>query len=305
MKDIIKKTYVMINISINIRYYYYVKYMLIKIIVLNMSSAPTTATECDDNNQDSLRKRHKVSFSTRNQGEESRSSSPSNIDPNLFRFFPKKKTTGDDSIQRSCCTMTSSNIPSWRSAETFVNKNKCFQGPNTECINCMQLMFSSRLRGKPIVDVEWFKDRFTDHVTSPRYKNVYSQIAYKYFFMLRRHELSLREISRKDVLNALVLRFRGYYDPQKQDVLDDIIHKHHFSSIKNWCLWKQDLDRRFLMDYHSIQNNVLYCSGCGDKCTTFQSKNNLINYQKCSNNLCEFFHKEGSLFATVKKDPSL
>jgi len=56
--------------------------------------------------------------------------------------------------------------------------------------------------------------------------------------MLRRHELSLREISRKDVLNALllVLRFHGYYDPQEQDVLDDIIHKHYFSSIKKWCL---------------------------------------------------------------------
>ena len=84
-------------------------------------------------------------------------------------------------IQRSCCTMTSSNTVSWSSVETFVNKNKCLQEPQTECSNCMQLMFSSQLRGKPITDVEWFKDHFTDHVTSPLYKNVYSQIAYKYF----------------------------------------------------------------------------------------------------------------------------
>jgi len=116
----------------------------------------------------------------------------------------------------------------------------------------------------------------------------------------------LREISCEDVLKALKLRFRGYYDPQEQDVLDEILHQHHFSSIKKWCLWKQNLDRKLLMDYYSIKNNVLYCSGCGDKCTTFQSKNKHINYQKCSNNLCYFFHKEGSLFATtVKKDPSL
>ena len=166
------------------------------------------------------------------------------------------------------------------------------------------MMFSTTLRGKPIADREWFLDQQMDHVTSIRYRSIYSKIAYKYFFMLTKKELSLREISRKDVLDDLLFRFRGYYDPTKHDRIDLIIHQHQFSSIKRWCLWKQNLDRKFLMEYHSLRNNNLYCSGCGDKTITFQSKLNNISYQKCSNNLCDFFHKEGSFFATVKKDPS-
>ena len=196
-------------------------------------------------------------------------------------------------------------IPSWQEDEKFVNPVICCsKKPGEKCSECFEMMFSKTLRGKSIADREWFLDQNLDHVTSPRYRNIYSKIAYKYFFMLTKKELSLREISRKDVLVDLLLRFRGYYDPAKRDIIDIIIHEHQFSSIRNWCLWKQDLDRKFLMEYHSLKNNNLYCSGCGDKCITFQSKLNHISYQKCSNNLCDFFHKEGSFFARVKKDPS-
>lgn len=235
-------------------------------------------------------------------------------------FFPnKKKRFMSGCVQRSdittskkilpennvrSCTMASSDIVSWKTDEVFVNKRKCSLGPKSKCSNCMNLMFSSKYRGKSIADLEWFNDRFSDHVTSPKYKNIYSQIAYKYFFMLRKHERSLREISRKDVLDALSFRFRGFYNSEKADVLDEIMCTHHFCSIKEWCLWKQDLDYKFLSDYYSIKNKVLFCSGCGDKCITFQSSKTLTNYQKCSNNLCDFFHKEGSFYATVKKNPN-
>jgi len=91
LKVIIKKTYVIVTNKINIRYYYYVSCMLIISIIFIMSSAPTTPTKCDDDNQDRLRKRHKVSFSIHNQGEQATSSSASNKDDDLFRFFQRKK----------------------------------------------------------------------------------------------------------------------------------------------------------------------------------------------------------------------
>ena len=241
----------------------------------------------------------------------------------IFAFFSNKKKannvkeevarkTSNVSILRNtaitryknCSMIQCRNIQSRKDDETFVNANQCSKSRNEECRTCLEAMFSRQLRGKPIADLEWFQDQQLDHVTSKRYRNIYSKIAYKYFFMLTEKELSLREISRKDVLDDLLIRFRGYYDPSKTDRIDLIIHLHQFSSIKTWCLWKQDLDRKFLMEYHSITNNNLYCSGCGDKCVSFQSKINNISYQKCSNNLCDFFHKEGSFFATVKKDPS-
>ena len=203
-----------------------------------------------------------------------------------------------------CCMINVEDIQSWKHNEGFVSPIECSRSRNKECQICLERMFSRQIRGKPIADLEWFQDQQLDHVTSSRYRNIYSKIAYKYFFMLTKKELSLREISRKDVLDALLLRFRGFYNPLKPYTIDVIIHKHEFSSIKNWCLWKHDLDRKFLMEYNSIRNNRLFCSGCGDKCITFQGKQNHTMYQKCSNNLCDFFYKEGSFFATVKKDPN-
>ena len=121
--------------------------------------------------------------------------------------------------------------------------------------------------------------------------------------MLASHEMSLRDISRRDFLNALEFRFRGYYKPQKRkgDCVDFILKTHKFSSIKQWCLWKCDLDYKFLVEYHSMRNKNLYCSGCGTKCTRFQAKNSTINYQKCANDACSFFYKEDASFARIKK----
>ena len=92
IKVIIKKSYVIATNKINIRYY---DSMLI-IIILIMSSAPTTPTMSDGNNYDRLRKRHKVSFSIHNQEEETTSSSPSNKEHELFRFFQRKKNKTPD-----------------------------------------------------------------------------------------------------------------------------------------------------------------------------------------------------------------
>jgi len=122
--------------------------------------------------------------------------------------------------------------------------------------------------------------------------------------MLTSHEMSLRNISRNDVLNALEFRFRrGYYKPQKKgDCVDFILKTHKFSSIKQWCLWKCDLDYKFLIEYHSMRNKNLFYSGCSTKCTRFQARTSHIFYHKCANDACSScFYKEDASFARIKE----
>ena len=119
----------------------------------------------------------------------------------LFAFFSKKKKPNDvkeeegrKSTNRSilrntsitkyttCSMIQCRNIQSWKNDEIFVNANQCSRGRTEECRTCLEAMFSRQLRGKPIADLEWFQDQELDHVTSKRYRNIYSKIAYKYFF---------------------------------------------------------------------------------------------------------------------------
>ena len=173
---------------------------------------------------------------------------------------------------------------------------------NETCTNCTKFMFSPNVRGKPIASLDWFTDYKLDFTSNPIIKSTYQRIANKFFIMLTKHELKLREISRNDVYEALTLRFRGYYNHEKHDCIDEILFKYGFTSIKQWCLWKNELDKKFIIEHNFIRNNILYCSGCGDKCFRFQSTNHHAFYQKCTNNYCDFFHKEGTSFARIKSD---
>ena len=97
-------------------------------------------------------------------------------------------------------------IPKWIDDETFINKSKCNIPKHLSCSVCMNLMFSKSIRGIPIGHVDWFNDQLADHVTSDRYKNN-NIVRNKLFSMLRSHELQLRDISRKKVLDDLLLSF--------------------------------------------------------------------------------------------------
>ena len=243
--------------------------------VSSCSKDEKTIFNVDDQTSTTIRKKNKFKDSVKSSG--------------LFGFFRKKET----------CSFV--NIPSWKTNETYVNDKKCVMACNYSCQTCLNAMFSSKIRGKPIADLQWFNDKLADHICSPRYRN-YPSIQKKLYSMLRQHEIELRQISRKDVFESLLSRFRGFYNPQNgDDYVDIIINTYKFPSIRHWCLWKSDIDYKFLMEWHSIRNKVLYCSGCGDKCTRFQASNSNIFYQKCSNNACDFFCKEGSTYATIVK----
>ena len=214
----------------------------------------------------------------------------------LFSFFTVRKS--EHAVSNTPCSAR--NVPSWNDDETFISDYKCPVQSCIVCTYCLECMFSTKKRGKTIADQEWFNDKFADHVNNPRYE-LYPSLRERLFHNLRNHEIDLRLISRKDVYNALVDRFRGYYRYGKKDVIDKIINEYHFTSIKQWCLWKCKQDKLFLTEYHSIRNNTLFCSGCGHKCVRFQSKKTLDHFQKCSNNQCDFFYKEDATFARIKK----
>ena len=193
-------------------------------------------------------------------------------------------------------------IPTWKDNECFINKTFicCVEKMNS-CETCSRNMFATNIRGKPIASMDWFHDYQSDLVHNPMLRSTSQRISTKFFSMLTKQELQLREISRNDVYEALMLRFRGYYIPQEQDCLDEILNRYGFDTIKQWCLWKNELDKKFIIENDSIRNNVLYCSGCGDKCFRFQSMKDHAYYQKCINNVCAFFHKEGNSFARIKR----
>ena len=199
------------------------------------------------------------------------------------------------------CLININNIPKWKEDEVYIRepKSSCPLGRTMHCENCMNIMFSQLHRGKPVASIDWFTNTHDDYLSSSRYKYTRLKISKKLFSMLTKHEISLRKISRNDVYHALIKRFRGFYD--SKDTIDYILYIHKVSSVRQWCLWKDELDNKFSIEHNSILNKNLYCSGCGEKCYKFQSRNSTTFYQKCSNNICGFFYKEDSSFARIKE----
>ena len=120
---------------------------------------------------------------------------------------------------------------------------------------------------------------------------------------MRNQEIELRLISRKVVVQQLLCRFRGRKMNSvgnQQDFIDQILTEHGFTSIERWCTWKDAFDRLVYEMWVEKRSNVLFFTGCGNRAERFTSRKGDI-YEKCSDGNCEYFHKVGSTFATVKK----
>ena len=116
---------------------------------------------------------------------------------------------------------------------------------------------------------------------------------------LRWKEGRLRHLPRRLVLECLINRFRGIKLPAK-DIIDEILDDFGFDSLKQWCDWKDSFDRLVFEKWVEKQSGRLFCTGCGERCTTFTSKKG-DEYEKCASGRCEFFHKIGSPFATIER----
>ena len=170
------------------------------------------------------------------------------------------------------------------------------------CSNCYKLCFDKRHRGLPPKTMHWFLDEDADATTKFKSQK-YNEIKKTIFRYLRKQEIELRLIPRKVVLQELLCRFRGRKMNtvgNQQDTIDKILTEHGFTSIDRWCKWKEAFDRLVYQMWIENRSNILFCTGCGNRAYRFTSKKG-VTYEKCADGNCDFFYKQDSTFATVKK----
>ena len=223
-------------------------------------------------------------------------------------FHPLPQSQPEESVthNESACMvhfLAPKCIPTWKENSVFVMKKKFCALPMTKhCRNCYKLCFDKRHRGSPPKSMHWFLDEESDATTkfkSPKYNSIKKKI----FRYMRNQEIELRLISRKVVLQELLCRFRGSKRNSvgnQQDFIDQILTEHGFTSIERWCTWKEAVDRLVYEMWVEERSNVLFCTGCGNRAERFTCRKG-NTYEKCAENSCQFFYKQGSNFATVKK----
>ena len=193
---------------------------------------------------------------------------------------------------------TIDDFPTWSSSAAWINTcNHCPVHSERQCDHCIRFCFSTELRGIPPRDLEWFLNVDIDAVYKLS-ERAYFTVKMEINKHLRQQEINLRAITRKDVLRNLIDRFRG--QKKENDDIDRILQLHSFSSLEAWCDFKDYYDRSIIQVYEKIRYSDHYCTGCGVKVEQFTSKKN-IEYEKCSLGRCDFFHRVGSNYATVKK----
>ena len=202
---------------------------------------------------------------------------------------------------RTYSDITPNDIESWFDEPAWENPRVICPDHGSECEHCLSFCFNRELRGRPHRSLRWFLDEETDAavlLNGMKYLHIRKDLMKH----MREHEMKLRMISKKWVLEDLLLRFRG----QKRgvDYIDEFVTSHGFKSIVEWYRWKDAWDRLVYEAIHKDKEGLLFCTGCGDRCDTFvakRGKNVGETFSKCSNNRCDFFYKNGSNFATVKK----
>ena len=190
-------------------------------------------------------------------------------------------------------------IPSWATDPTCTPiLKRCPTARCRQCKSCIKICFNVALRGKPVRSLRWFLDDSKD--AAVKFKDDrYYKIKQEICFPLRHCEIKLRHISRLMVVQDLVLRFRGL--KEEDDIIDTLFNEFHFRSLDAWCNWKDGFDRLVYEKYVDSRSTVHFCTGCGERATRFTSRRG-EEYEKCSNNSCDYFHKVGSNYATVKKN---
>lgn len=191
----------------------------------------------------------------------------------------------------------------WSQDSTFLLPKKlCPIGKHIPCAVCMRLTFSATLRGNPIRPMEWFLDKEMD-ATYKLVTNEYAKTRNDLFCNLRKEEIALRMIPRRNVGEDLQHRFRGIKvsrHGEKKDSIDLIIKDYHFKTLTHWCHWKDNFDMLVEKTQYDNTSRRLYCAGCGVKAQAFFSRDGTL-YEKCATKDCTFFHKIDTTFATVPK----
>ena len=195
-------------------------------------------------------------------------------------------------------------IPRWTNNQTFINQvSKCPIPPNEHCETCEKLLFSIKIRGYPLKPVNWYKDSVMDS-TNPYYVNKRQgdgDIIQKFEKHCLRQEKLLRAISRQEVFEALLARFRGYYTRGDDDCINFIENCYNWDDLEDYLDWKNEWDEMYHEEWMISSKTSLFCTGCGVKCH-LKNKKSWPNdpYQVCALNKCNFYHDNSKEYARVK-----
>ena len=116
--------------------------------------------------------------------------------------------------------------PDWINQDTVCPINE-----EEPCFICLKL-FSIPLRGRPYRDEQLFNDTVWDSTSEycSEKRNGAGDIVRKFMRHCSEKELFLRNITRKEVLGALLHRFRGFYRGEG-DCLDFINNKENWEDF--------------------------------------------------------------------------
>ena len=209
-----------------------------------------------------------------------------------------KKTLLEMLLEHYTGNVSPQDFPNWSQDQVWINCIRCCPVQmNKQCNVCVKFCFNTALRGPPTRNLNWFLDKHKD-ATIKFQEQRYYKIKQGIFKSLRNIEIKLRLISRMMVLHDVIKRYRGIKDDD--DSIDAILNVFKFKSLGAWCDWKDGFDRLVYEKYMETKMETHYCTGCGERSIRFTSKRG-EEYEKCATDSCDYFHKVGSNFATVKK----
>ena len=198
----------------------------------------------------------------------------------------------------------------WQDNPTFINSfRKCPVPETKHCEICERLCFSKDIRGINNFAKNWFLNHTEDSATILFYND-----GPEFMNMLQKdflpHERKLRNITRKQLYDTLVMRFRGYYN-KKNDIITFIVKTTHFDNWWKYVAFKTELDINVIKEWHRTSSLTFYCLGCGIPANLVKrvdkSTGDEYRVQVCANplpkNRCMFHYDMRKTYVYVKKTP--
>ena len=182
-------------------------------------------------------------------------------------------------------------IDNWDFDPTFINMHKCPVPKEEKCAVCLKLCFSKAIRGQPHKTLDWFRDVSID-CASEYHDLHFHHIRYKFLRFCLGNELKLRNITRAKILDQILTRFRGHYDPNEIDDIDFIMNLNEWYDFKLYLDWKERMDYNFHKEWLRIDLNNFYCTGCGLIARKIWDAELRKWKQICSEQECPFEHIE-------------
>ena len=198
----------------------------------------------------------------------------------------------------------------FQNGPTFVNKiQKCPIKETEPCKLCERFCFSEQLRGVSPATKEWFTTHEGDSASIWYYSDgpEFMKMIQKDFLP---NESKLRNITRKQLYDTLVQRFRGFYN-KDEDIISFIANSKHFDNWWKYMAFKTELDTYVINEWHRKAYFTFFCTGCGIRCEMVKKVDiqtgEAYRVQVCANPLpkrkCSFRYDMRKTYVYLKKTP--